>query len=403
MSAAGISPAARQFLLFSLLTYTAGNIFSLVFNLYMNALGFHNDVIGLFNSLPAVGVLCVGLPFAALADRIGYRLFVLGGSVAATVASLVLALAAVRLWAVLAAGAFALALTVLGILGVPMLTQLSTPAERVALFSVSQSLSWVGTLTGDLLGGVAPETASRLTHAPASSAASLRAAFVAMTILLLATLPTAVRLSGARGLVPIEVFPVRQLLRVDAARFARILLPQLLIGIGAGMLLNFVQLFLAQRFHLGPGPIGALLALIAALAAVTSLLSPVLSRRLGMTRAIGLAQLAGFPLVLGLAFTFSLPLALGILVVRQLALNLQGPLFQIFGMEYVDARERARLAISQNVVFSLGFGGLGPLVSGLLQVRGGYQLAFSVSALFYLLGGTTFLVLFARTRSAAEA
>ena len=168
------------------------------------------------------------------------------------------------------------------------------------------------------------------------------------------------------------------------------------------MLLNFVQLFLAQRFHLGPGPIGALLALIAALAAVTSLLSPVLSRRLGMTRAIGLAQLAGFPLVLGLAFTFSLPLALGILVVRQLALNLQGPLFQVFGMEYVDARERARLAISQNVVFSLGFGGLGPLVSGLLQVRGGYQLAFSVSALFYLLGGTIFLVLFARSRPAVE-
>jgi MFS family permease len=380
----------------------AGNVFSVDFNLYMSALGFRNDVIGLFNSLPAVAVLFVGLPFAALADRIGYRWIILGGSVAATLASLALALAGARLPAVLAAGAFALALTVIGILAVPMLTQLSSPGERVALFAVGQSLSWVGTLVGNLLGGLAPEAASRLTHAPASSAGSLRAAFLAMTILLLGTLPAAVRLSGARGLVPTEAFPLRQLLQVNAARFTRILLPQLSIGIGAGMLLNFVQLFLAQRFGLGPGPIGAVLAAIAALAAATSLLSPLVSRRLGMTRAIALSQLCGFPLVLGLAFAFSLPLALAILALRQLALNVQGPLVQVFGMEYVDARERARLAVSQTVVFSVGFGGLGPLLSGLLQVRGGYQLAFTVSAFFYLVGGSTFLALFGRTRLASE-
>jgi hypothetical protein len=55
----------------------------------------------------------------------------------------------------------------------------------------------------------------------------------------------------------------------------------------------------------------------------------------------------------------------------------------------------------------LGVGGwgvvvLGPLVSGLLQVRGGYQLAFSVSALFYLLSGVIFLMFFGRTRLPSE-
>ena len=73
------SPAARQFLAFSLLLSIAFAIFNLVFNLYMSALGFSNEVIGLFNSLPAIALLLVGLPAAAMADRLGYRPFLLGG------------------------------------------------------------------------------------------------------------------------------------------------------------------------------------------------------------------------------------------------------------------------------------------------------------------------------------
>jgi dipeptide/tripeptide permease len=71
-------------------------------------------------------------------------------------------------------------------------------------------------------------------------------------------------------------------------------------------------------------------------------------------------------------------------------------------MEYVDARERARLATAQVVVSGIGVGGIGPLVSGFLQVRGGYQLAFSVSAAFYLLAGLTFLVLFRKVHLPSE-
>jgi MFS family permease len=71
-------------------------------------------------------------------------------------------------------------------------------------------------------------------------------------------------------------------------------------------------------------------------------------------------------------------------------------------MEYIEPRERARLATAQVVVSGIGVGGIGPLVSGFLQVRGGYQLAFSVSAFFYLLVGLIFLLLFERVRLPSE-
>jgi MFS family permease len=373
-----------------------------VFNLYMSALGFSNDVIGLFNSLPAVALLLVGIPFAAMADRIGYRLFLLGGGLVTVLASLVLALAGSRLIAVLAAGTFALAVIVLQVLGSPLLAQVSGETERVALFSLNQSLSWAAALAGDVLGGVIPEAAGRVTHASGASAGAIRSAFVAMTVLTVLSLPFLVRLARVSGMRPAAAFPVRELLRIDLARFGRILLPSLVLGIAAGMYLNFTQLYLAQRFGLTPGPIGVIFAVGAALTAIVTLTAPAVGRRLGITRTVGVSQLLGSPLVLALAFIMVLPVAVAIMTVRQLALNLQGPLSQVFGMEYVEARERARLATAQVVVSGIGVGGIGPLVSGFLQVRGGYQLAFSVSAAFYLLAGLTFLMLFGKVRLPSE-
>jgi MFS family permease len=374
-----------------------------VFNLYMSALGFSNDVIGLFNSLPAIALLLVGIPFAAMADRVGYRIFLLGGGIVAVLASVVLTLVGSRLIAVLAAGTFALAVIVLQVLGSPLLAQVSGENERVALFSLNQSISWAAALAGDVLGGIIPEAAARIMHTSSASAPALRSSFIAMTVLTILSLPFLVRLARAAGMKPAAAFPVRELLKIDLARFGRILVPGLVLGIAAGMYLNFTQLYLLQRFGLTPGPIGVIFAVGAALTAIVTLAAPAVGRRFGITRTVGLAQVFGAPLVLALAFVMVLPVAVVIMYVRQLALNLQGPLGQVFGMEYVDPRERARLATAQVVVSGIGVGGIGPLVSGFLQVRGGYQLAFSVSALFYLLSGLIFLLFFGRTRLPSEA
>jgi len=399
---AAFSPPAREYLAYALLAGIAVAIYNLVFNLYMSALGFSNDLIGVFNALPAVGLLLVGLPFAALADRIGYRIFLLAGGSLAVVASIVLAFVSVRLIAVLAAGSFGLAVIVFAALGGPLLAQVSSEAERVALFAVSQSLSWVSALAGNLLGGAIPEAAARLTHVSSASAAAMRSAFAAMAVLTVLALPLLVRLAARVELKPAAVFPVRELLQVDVARFVRLLLPVLLLGIGAGMYLNFLQLYLAQRFGLTAGPIGVIFAVGAALTAIATLSAPSVGRRLGLTRTIGLSPLIGSPLVLALAFLMTLPVALVIITVRQLVLNIQGPLSQAFGMGYVEPRQRARYATAQIVVSGIGLGGIGPLLSGFLQVRGGYQLAFSVSAGFYLLAGLTFLLVFGKVRLPSE-
>lgn len=380
----------------ALLMEVAWSIFNLIFNLYMSALGFSNAIIGAFNALPAVGILLVGLPVGALADRLGYRIFMLVAAAATLGGSLLLGLAPQRLTALLGAGAFALGDSVIALLAVPMLAQLSRPPERVPLYSVNTALAWVGGLGGSLVGGFVPELAVGVVHAPAGSAPALRTAFLVMALLQAVTVPFIVRLAAAPSLQRAQQLPLRQLAAVDWRRFTRLLIPQLILGTAAGMFLNFLQLYLAQRFHLPPGPIGLVMALTAAVTAATTLAAPSIGRRVGMVMTIGVMPVLGAPLVLGLALTNVLGLALALIVVRQAVLNLQEPLSQVFGMEYVAEGERARLGTAQILAFGLGYGGIGPLVSGFLQVQGGYQLAFSVAAAFYLLAGVTFLALFRR-------
>src|ERR1700716_621648 len=183
------SPAARQFLAFSLLISIGAAIFNLVFNLYMSALGFSNALIGVFNALPALALLGIGLPFAALAARIGYRMFLLGGGGVAGVAPVLVMDGRAPLIAVLAAGTFALALTILQVLSGPLLAQISTESERVSLFAINQSLAWAAALIGDLLGGAIPELAARTNHTSSASAGAIRAAFAAMALLTIVGLP----------------------------------------------------------------------------------------------------------------------------------------------------------------------------------------------------------------------
>jgi MFS family permease len=389
-------------LAFGFLVGIGFDIFNLVFNLYMSALGFSNGVIGLFNSLPAVALLAVGLPLAAMADRIGYRNFLVAGAVLAIAASTVLALAGQRLIAVLAAGSYALAIIVIQALGSPLLVQISVEAERIALFSVNASLAWIAALAGNILGGVIPELAARIHHTSSASAGAIRLAFVGTLVLTLLSLPFLMQLGRLSSLKPVRAFPLSEVLHVDATRFLRLLVPSLILGIGAGMYLNFVQLYLSQRFGLTPGPIGLILGVGSALTAIVTLTAPSVSRILGLTRSVGILQSVGAPLVLTLAFLMNLPLAVAIMYLRQLALNIQGPLSQVFAMGYVEPQERARLTTALIVVNGLGLGGIGPLVSGFLQVAGGYQLAFSVSAFFYLLAGLTFLLFFGRPRTSTE-
>ena len=374
----------------------AWNAFSITYNLYVHSLGFGQDFIGLLNGLPSLVILAVGLPIGVAADRYGYLRFLTAGSFITAAAALGTGL--------VSSGPSLLAFAVLGglgssltwVIGSPMLMAVSTPKERVVLFSVQAALMMGAGCVGSLMAGALPEAAARAMGVPSTATEPLRLAYlVGAGFNLLAVLPI-IRMTPVRGNGRPER-PWRASLpssRSEALLFLKLLGPSALISFGAGAMVVFFQLFFNLRFGLAPGRIGPLFAVSAVVTGAATLVSPVLARRLGKVRSIVYTQLASIPFLLILAYSYWLPAVEAAYLVRNALMNMSSPLQQTFALEQVEEGQRATLTSLNAMLGNLGRGGLGPIVSGYLQIRSGFTLAFTMTTVCYVVATVLFFWFF---------
>ena len=156
----------------------------------------------------------------------------------------------------------------------------------------------------------------------------------------------------------------------------------------------FFQLFFNLRFHLNPGSIGILFAFSAVVTAVATLVSPIVAKRLGKVRTIVFTQMASIPFLLLLAYSYNLATVAVAYYLRNALMNMSSPLQQTFGLEQVKEGQRATLTSLSAMLGNLGRGGLGPVVSGYLQVKSGFTLAFTMTAVCYVIGSVLYYLFF---------
>ncbi|MCL6580791.1 MAG: MFS transporter [Firmicutes bacterium] len=414
-------PDAKRYLIYTALGAVSWSAFNLTFNLYVHSLGYLQDFIGLLNGLPSVVILVVGLPIGMLADRKGYLPFLIGGSLLSAATSLGLGLATSR-------GAL-LAFALLGglgasctwVIGAPMLMSISSREERVVLFSVQQALMMGAGLVGSLMAGSLPELVARLWGVSPTETLPLRLTYlVGAGFNLLALWPVLAMARSARRAAaqasdgvaagPASAAPGRGGWASPLPRslselglFLKLLGPSALISIGAGAMVVFFQLFFNLRFGLNPGAIGVLFAFSSVITAVATLVSPVAARRLGRVRTIVLTQLASIPFLLALAWSYNLQVVVAAYYLRSALMNMSGPLQTTFALEQVREEQRATLTSLQAMLGSLGRGGLGPIVSGYIQVRWGFSAAFTLTTVLYVIGTSLFWAFFRKAeRASAE-
>ena len=392
------SPNARRFLTFTALNAVAWSAFNLTFNLYLHSLGYSPGFIGQMNGFPAIVILVAGLPIGMLADRYGYRRFLIAGSILTALAALGQGLSSVRpaLYAFTLIGGLGASLS--WVLGAPMMMAISTKEERVFLFAVQQAIMMGSGFLGSLLAGFLPEVAAGILHVPPASTTPLRLAFLVGASFNLAALLPILRMSqvhgnGATAKGPARRWPLPKSWQ-EVGLFARILGPAALVSFGAGAMVVFFQLFFRLRFSLNPGSIGILFAFSSIVAALATLASPFLAKRFGRVRTIVGTQLASIPFLLLLAYSFSFPAVVVAYYVRNALMNMSGPLQTIFGLELVRDEQRATLTSLSVMLGSLGRGGLGPIVSGYLQEKSGFTLAFTMTTVCYVVATLLFFLFF---------
>ena len=89
--------------------------------------------------------------------------------------------------------------------------------------------------------------------------------------------------------------PVREFLRTKGRLFFRLVFPSFLVGLGAGLIIPFLNLYFRDRFNLSTQTIGIYYAMVQASMIVGVLFGPELARRYGMVRTIVISELASLP------------------------------------------------------------------------------------------------------------
>jgi MFS family permease len=376
----GFQPDARRFLVVTLVGGAATSLFWIDFNLYLAALGFDEARIGIIATAGAVASALAAFPASAWSDRIGRRLVMAAGGAASLLAVVGMIVTADPTAILLLAALYGAAGQAVQVVAVPYMSEHSEPAHRSELFALQFAIGSATNVIAAALGGVVARAISDGLGFLPDGPDTYRIILVFMVGLLAAGLVVMLSLGDDRP----AVLRDRELLRIgepaaypaaprrglslsrlgltirDRRTFFRLLLPGLLIPIGAGQIIPFLNLFVQGKFGLDLAALNGVFALTSIGTMLAVLYQPTLARRFGRLRSVILVQGVSIPFLLILGFSPVLWTVIAAMTVRNSLMNAGNPIFNAFAMDQVSHAERATLSAAMSLMWSIGW-----VISGL--------------------------------------
>lgn len=397
----------KLFFLSNLLFQAGSGLFSVLYNLYVQALGYGQALNGHIISVQSLATALLFIPIGLSGDRFSRKwlLFagVLGAGFACFGRSYAEAAGSLQLYALLA-GVFGAAIQVLA---VPFLADYSKPGERLKLLSWHFSATLAAQVLGSTGGGV---LADLLQQAGAGKAQSLQTVLaVGSAATLAACLPLLFireRKAPAAGPVPDEAAAASpaspdSLSGADKRRDWTIMLQfaftQLLTGIGSGLVIPYLNLYFTDRFGASLSMVGVLISLGQIMTIASMLIGPRLAARIGQVPAIISFQLMSLPFLLLTGFTpLFLVASVGYLF-RQALMNAANPLQSSVLVEQVSKTRRGLANSLNQTMFMLGWAVTGNVQPGIISAYGsywGYAITFSLTGILYVASASCFFFMF---------
>ena len=166
-----------------------------------------------------------------------------------------------------------------------------------------------------------------------------------------------------------------------------------LVGLGAGFIIPLIATWLWLKFGVADNYSGPLLAISSITMGLAALVSPGMSKRFGIVRAIVINQGLSTIFMLSLAFVGEASLAAGLYVIRAALMNMSSPLSDSFLMGLVPKERRGRASAINSVVWRLP-NSLTSIAGGVILASGNYSLPFELATLFYVIGIFMFFLFF---------
>lgn len=266
----------------------------------------------------------------------------------------------------------------------------TTGKERTYVFSFAFTLRLAGGVVGNIVAGYLKELAA---GAGVPEVTAYRYTILGGIVFgLLGIIPFLLIRSPKAPPREADKLNLKSWRSFDWALFAKALFPTALLGTGAGLIVQFMNLYLKDTFpFLSDARIGFFLSLQFGTMAFGILLAPVLAERFGKVRTIVGTQLASIPFMLALALTKQLWLAVLALVVRASLMNMSGPVSNTLILELCRKREQGLLMALFSMNWTLAWAFAAVLYG---RMEGNYTLMFLTAVGLYLASTSLYYMFF---------
>ena len=376
---------ARLFLLSLLFFGVAMGISQLLFNFYVLSLGYNEATLGNLVTARSLTSLIAALPMGYLTDRIGSKnAFLIGYLAYGFSMAMMLIFPSVPIFIsmnVLQGVAQSLS----GVATGPFLMENGGPKERTYLFSLSSGLRMTATSIGEWLGGYLPGWAAGIIAVSAVSSKAYGWSLWVMAFLSLASaVPVILMKTNLRSISQRSAFAPVSFVRKNPGLLGKLILPSLVISIGAGMVMPFMNVFFRNVHSQSDTAIGVIFAWGSLAMGIGLVVAPALAERFGKIQVVTATQALSIPFLALLGFAPWFEVSVVAYYIRLTLMNMSGPIYSTFTMERVDPESRGMIASLSSMAGNFGWA-FSPTISGLLQVRSGFQWPFTITIITYVI------------------
>ncbi len=385
----GFTANARRYLATVSLQNMGYGIIGTVFAIELKSRGFSESVVGDVEGALALAAAAVCLLLPPLVGSFGYRRLMVAAGVALGLARLGQAYAPSAAAVVALGLLYGLGDGAMQTLSTAFLSENTGRSGRTQLFTADFVIRTAAIVAGSLVGGIMPALLRPLT----GEADAFR-----LTIVLAAALMvgSSVFASGIKdhdrgGRVFAGWFSALKGFS-SWGRVARLLVPEMLISFGAGLVMPFVALFLKHRLGATVTEVGVIQAVSAVAMTVAALATPRLARKFGLAGTVVITELASLPFLISIPFATALPVAAMLFWVRGMLMNMSWPIYNQLSMERLPAQDKPLVAGWVRFGWSIAW--LGGSALGGRLMAGSYTTPYFYTAALYAAGSiATYLLL----------
>ncbi|MEK4146681.1 MFS transporter [Robertmurraya sp. FSL W8-0741] len=371
-------------------------IFMVIYNFYIRELGYAEQVNGQVISLTSLATALILVPAGMISDRFGRKKVMLMGSILTGIVFVLRGVFEAQTLLLILAFITGLTMAFIQVSSIPWLAENSKSFQRVHLFSIYSAVMTGASVIGNLFGGIFTDVFSLFL----SPLMSIRVTLIIAGLFYFSSFIPILKFQENRVVKKEKKLPLKEKIQQQREGFKIILLfaiAQLIIGIGAGLVIPYLNLYFADRFMASNSIIGIIISLGQAATAVAMIIGPMMVKKFGEVKAVVILQLSSLPFLLLTAYTENLTLAAIGFLFRQALMNAGNPIQTSLMMSKVNDSVKGLANSINQMVFNLGWAVMGPVSTGIVIMYGaywGYAIVFTITASLYLIGSIYFLTVF---------